>query len=294
MPYNPSVNDISGQILAQGLISGAGSISRAIEGLAEERDRRGKEASQLRGLMKTIDPDNSPDYDAMGLDDLRERASSVAASRQKNQDKILSHQAGQIDARQNFLGALSQQYPPPIDPRMLGPYLNNGAMSPHPPSPGPAMTPEGVLGVASKTGYDIDPRELRAYLPEAHSLVPGQRVNLGADTGRYGIANSASSIQIFDDQAKDAEPREIEIGGKKTGWAIFPDGKYRILHDQDKIDAAQFDTDGDGVLSEAEWAKAILAQRLGGNLVPGQKITDAGPAPKGPGLFEQFQKRKAK
>lgn len=94
------------------------------------------------------------------------------------------------------------------------------------------------------------------------------------------------------------QPQEIKLNGASTGWALFPDGRYRQLpKGEDKINAAQFDSDGDGVLSQAEWVQAVQAEKFGG-VYPGMRVGPGATKQPTPteqaGLWDRFLKFKKK
>lgn len=69
----------------------------------------------------------------------------------------------------------------------------------------------------------------------------------------------------------EGEPQSVTIGGKDTGWALFPDGRYRAIKPKTAMDLSAFDKDEDGVLSAEEFSNAFMAKRTGG-AYPGMKL----------------------
>lgn len=95
------------------------------------------------------------------------------------------------------------------------------------------------------------------------SNIPGIVVN---PNNGYAMRTPASPAK-----GSGEEPQAVQMGGKDTGWALFPDGRYRAIKPKSAMDLSEFDGDGDGVLSAEEFSKAFMAKRSGG-AYPGMKV----------------------
>jgi hypothetical protein len=133
--------------------------------------------------------------------------------------------------------------------------------------------------------------------------VPGTVTPVPGAPGAYAFWNSPDSTSAFHvPRTGPAEPKEAMIGGKPSGWALFPDGEWRSLKaEKPPLDLAQFDTDGDGVISLAEFTTALGALPFlkeygiapGMKVKPGSASAPAAPAT-GANLWERLQQWRKK
>lgn len=263
MPYNPGnwgVYAQSLQSLGQAGSDAGGSIGDAIASIGERKKNEAKMAKTLRSFLGTVDPENKETYEAMGLAQLQGKADAMAVNRAKelHDQRVSESQQLMKMRRQQFRADRTKR-------QRLADF--NAAIAER-------GLPESINEFAKLAAEfnQLSPDAVGDVIDSDRGLTPGQRVDLGG--GKYGIANSRSSIQIFDEPTQPvSEPTEVVLpDGRSSGWALFPDGDYRRLPEKpDTIDAAQFDTDNDGVLSIDEWRNALVAQRHGG-LAPGMRV----------------------
>jgi hypothetical protein len=117
MPYNPGVESRGGELIGRGISAGirnAFAIYTMFAGMGEQKKEQqkieAKEASNLRGLLDVYDPDGKDAHKAMGLNDLRQKGSAIAAMQSKQQGEAMNEQRGALaDFRRQQTSAFETQ-----------------------------------------------------------------------------------------------------------------------------------------------------------------------------------------
>lgn len=318
MGYNPGVQDRSGELLAQGILSGAQSLA----GGMERGQERAEQAKRLRKALAALYPERKMEFETFGLNDLQGEADAIAIRRtqqieqeqsefRKEQGRLMKAQAdrSEEDALSDYLynrqvaassvspqlkavvGDLASPTFAPLDLASYAPL--DGAEQPAPSVPDlraymaqAGMRPERQMQMAEalKAFGALEPRS--TFAPGATVAIPG-RPDL---TGVVVSPNGSISVMPMKERKNLPEKPEEQFlpDGTSTGWILFPDGTHRRKpNGKDVVDAARFDTDGDGILSQQEWTQSMLADKTGG-LFPGMKTGGGKSQPAG-GLWERFQ-----
>jgi hypothetical protein len=298
------------QFISQGFNDFNNALARAFdlrEKKKEELKRQGQLTASIRKTLDLLDPEGKDARAAQGLFELqgeltargvksaekerayRERESVARTALDEEHLNALIQQHAQQEAAGRFYGELNDVSAPPapLNEAAYGGELARGSR----------VTPQMVFGALQRSGYAPGPEKLDQLLK---ALAPAKSLNqipvesfgtpkeVPGMPGHYFVPTSTGGGQILQrpgGSGATGEPQEVSIGGKSTGWGLFPDGKYRILHGKrDMIDAAEFDADGDGVISAAEFAQAAMASKFKGEVWPGMRVqSKTGKAPSGKG-----------
>ena len=277
---------------------GAAEFGRAITSAIDRRDREGKLAQALRRTLDIVDEENKAEHAAMGLPDLQGKLEGMtlrnALAREKKQADYQSALIKEMQSReqQRTLGqALQEQAAQGVKDigmrTMAGEPLQDALSEAMATNPQLFVSPQGsellnaLARVQPRGGNEIPVSELGVPRP-----MPGREDIVFVPTSTGG-----GQVLPKPGTAGTGKPQEAFIGDKSTGWALFPDGKYRRLpNKKDNINAADFDFDGDGEISPAEFGQAVLAEKLGG-VYPGMKVGKGAGAPAKGGInfFEDFK-----
>jgi len=240
MPFQLMVQDRSGENVARGIEQFGRGISRLLEGLAERKERRKKEAQltdKLRGIADILDEENKDAHKLMGAAQIEGKvegmfmksrlAKEKAALEEHAQNKALvaqqivkmkNDEAQQSRLAQVFqrLGQMGQDQA--TVPSPLSNETFDAATAPVTPNVIARLIGEAGGGVPSGAFDDI----VRAFVPKESGgwrLQPGQVIDYG---GRKGMAVSPNSLQL-DDAKKDKEELMREPG---EGPRVSKDGKF--------------------------------------------------------------------
>lgn len=275
--------------LGQGIGRGIQSLGDDIQNYLKEKKRKGDLAAQLRRTLKVAYPDRAGDFESMGLPDLQGELEGQALksyqARQQAQDRLNSLHAElfgqQVEAAKR--AAENDKHLPEFMDKwsnLITPHLEAPPSGEEGPSNLiPGMSGAEAIGRAAKES---------GYVPNLRGAIDDmirKRIDAGSEDGTFtedpvtgerffqrGNNTLKSGINPAKKSANPQVPQEIQIGGKPSGWALFPDGHYRRTgQNKSPIDVAAFDTDGDGVISVEEWKNAMLSHSTGG-IFPGQTV----------------------
>lgn len=301
MPYQPGIQYTGHNAIQEGMRQGGQNLLALLTGAAQKKDDAAKLAKEEKKLFDSYVTQGVAlgfNKDALSTKSIGEVQGIVDGEKLKRaiqaQDQQIKNQGLQASVLEKQLEgagfALDQQKALPkfYDSltRALPPegttFTDKQAFAP---GAGPAdaqafqLKPEHIFSALRESGYAPKPEELDGFV---RSITPKGTDPISAMNAKTAQLNALTAQRNAETASTKAnkpaatgpdKPQEIMIGNKATGWAQFPDGRYRLLKkDDDKIDASQFDSDGDGILSETEFAKAILAQKLGGSFFPGMKV----------------------
>jgi hypothetical protein len=243
MPYAPTVNDNSGQILAQGINQGIGSLAEGIQRSIQERkkkeeDRKAKEAVNAagKGLFGEdfdVKDANPKDYgtliqmaQAQKDEPMRKLAIENEGLKQKISQSQLDQYAAAAAQQARNQAALRGAFNPTTGTAQA---IQGGADFANLPGPN-AMDAESAMRYMAGQGADM--ATLQGYGQTADNLAQAkqrvkperrpERMDLG--NGVVGVWDGNNFSRTNDPKADPNAPQEFEINGRKmvkVGGKIF-------------------------------------------------------------------------
>jgi len=279
------------------------------EGGADEAMKKAAKATDAYRTLAATEYGLDPNYlKTLGTGELRGLVLRESMTRQRRKDALeelrINAEAARDAAMQRHYGTLDRQsqialdqieaskrfykrVPELMQPRPLPPGYSG------PPTPG--LNREAAIWQGlSESGWapaaaDLDNLIIASQRSEQSGGGPVGSFTQAPGRKDYLVFwNSPKTTTLVPTKQGPMEPQEVLIGGQPSGWAQFPDGTYRRLpQTKDKIDAAAFDKDGDGILSQAEFNAALSGMAMGKQfgVYPGMKVgkgETAAPAPAAP------------
>lgn len=321
MPYAPGIQSEGGQYMFAGL-RGAGQNAMAFlshlnrqADQQKEEEKRVKDDARFADMLRRRMPDqfgqSDEQWSNLGARDKvaagRAAIEGLGLETQKQQQALMQRTAAADQALEGFGRALA------ADQTVQNPGRSTSVWGTMPTTERPAYIDERLMtalqAYPQAMSAERAPALIRAIAdigalqrPVARSTFSPEEMGVAHDIpgvpGKKFVTTSANGGQVLDvsGTASGQWQKQFLPDGTDTGWAIGPDGTFRRLPGQkDIIDAAKFDTDGDGVLNAEEFGRAIIAQKLGG-MYPGMPVsakTAAGPSTRNGSPKEEFLRWRA-
>jgi hypothetical protein len=273
MPFAPAADpDLAARLMFAGISQAGQGLAAGLQAALEKHKNKTKERKHYLGLGETLvaagemdentfeNLRNAPTDAIKGTIDGLKMGSYLKAQRQEQQIRAeqLRSYGDQRKFNEAFASAPGQsETGDPSEPTM----------------------DERLSHALREAPGGLSPDHLAQMLRYSGSAAGGQPGEFVQDpvTGQRFFGRGNTTLPSGIDPSKAGTPggqpaEEMLSNGKGSGWARFPDGKYRRLpNTKDTLDAAKYDTDGDGILSQQEFVNALMGEKAGG-LAPGMRV----------------------